>query len=72
VHPTVFTDDDGKPLAEIESANLGRMTEALTIADNYLFNELFMIRHLKKKISVKKFQKYLYLQRFLKIQFVFL
>ncbi|MCP5945461.1 hypothetical protein NL376_26900, partial [Klebsiella pneumoniae] len=41
VHPTVFTDEEGEPLAEIDSANLGRMTEALNIADNYLFNELF-------------------------------
>jgi type III restriction enzyme len=61
VHPTVLTDDDGKPLAEIESANLGRMTEALTIADNYLFDELHQIRLLNKRIFVQKFMKFLYL-----------
>lgn len=54
VHPTVFTDDDGKPLAEIESANLGRMTEVLTIADNYLFNELFYDSPLEKKNICEK------------------
>lgn len=54
VHPTVFTDDDGKPLAEIESANLGRMTEALTIADNYLFNELFYDSPLEKENICEK------------------
>ena len=36
IHPTVFTNEIGEPLAEIDSANLGRMTEALNIADNYL------------------------------------
>ncbi|WOE42081.1 type III restriction-modification system endonuclease [Acinetobacter chinensis] len=54
VHPTVFTDDDGKPLAEIESANLGRMTEVLTIADNYLFNELFFDSPLEKENICEK------------------
>lgn len=54
VHPTVFTDDDGKPLAEIESANLGRMTETLTIADNYLFNELFYDSPLEKENICEK------------------
>lgn len=54
VHPTAFTDGDGKPLAEIESANLGRMTEALTIADNYLFNELFYDSPLEKENICEK------------------
>ena len=54
VHPTVLTDDDGKPLAEIESANLGRMTETLTIADNYLFNELFYDSPLEKENICEK------------------
>ncbi|MBP6151839.1 MULTISPECIES: type III restriction-modification system endonuclease [unclassified Acinetobacter] len=54
VHPTVFTDEQGKPLAEIESANLGRMTETLSIADNYLFNELFYDSPLEKENICEK------------------
>ena len=49
IHPTVFTNEDGEPLAEIDSANLGRMTEASNIADNYLFNELFYDSPLEKE-----------------------
>lgn len=54
VHPTVFTDEEGEPLAEIDSANLGRMTEALNIADNYLFNELFYDSPLEKENICEK------------------
>lgn len=54
VHPTVFTNASGEPLAEIESANLGRMNEALTIADNYLFNELFYDSPLEKENICEK------------------
>lgn len=54
VHPTVFTDSEGKPLAEIESANLGRMSESLKVADNYLFNELFYDSPLEKENIYKK------------------
>lgn len=39
---------------EIESANLGRMTEALNIADNYLFNELFYDSPLEKENICEK------------------
>ncbi|MDC5333706.1 type III restriction-modification system endonuclease [Acinetobacter baumannii] len=54
VHPTVFTNEEGEPLAEIDSANLGRMTEALNIADNYLFNELFYDSPLEKENICEK------------------
>ncbi|WP_447501008.1 type III restriction-modification system endonuclease [Acinetobacter oleivorans] len=54
VHPTVFTDSKGRPLAEIESANLGRMSESLKVADNYLFNELFYDSPLEKENIYKK------------------
>lgn len=54
VHPTVFTNETGEPLVEIESANLGRMTEALNIADNYLFNELFYDSPLEKENICEK------------------
>lgn len=54
VHPTVFTNETGEPLVEIESANLGRMTEVLNIADNYLFNELFYDSPLEKENICEK------------------
>ena len=54
VHPTVFTDEQGIPLEEIESANLGRMSETLYIADNYLFNELFYDSPLEKENICEK------------------
>ncbi|ARD29859.1 restriction endonuclease subunit R [Acinetobacter lactucae] len=54
VHPTVFTDHEGRPLAEIESANFGRMSESVRIADNYLFNELFYDSPLEKENICKK------------------
>ncbi len=54
VHPTVFTDEQGKPLEEIESANLGRISETLNIADNYLFNELFYDSPLEKENICEK------------------
>lgn len=54
VHPTVFTDPEGKPLVEIESTNLGRMSENLRVADNYLFNELFYDSPLEKENICKK------------------
>lgn len=54
VHPTVFTDSEGKPLAEIESTNLGRMSENLRVVDNYLFNELFYDSPLEKENICKK------------------
>ncbi|WP_120430809.1 type III restriction-modification system endonuclease [Acinetobacter baylyi] len=54
VHPTVFTDEQGKPLKEIESANLGRISETSNIADNYLFNELFYDSPLEKENICEK------------------
>lgn len=54
VHPTVFTDLDGKPCVEIESTNLGRISENLKVADNYLFNELFYDSPLEKENICKK------------------
>lgn len=54
IHPTVFTNEVGEPLAEIDSANLGRMTETLNIADNYLFNELFYDSPLEKENICEK------------------
>lgn len=54
VHPTAFTDAKGNPLTEIDSANLGRMTECLSIADNYLFNELTYDSPLEKENICQK------------------
>ncbi|MFP5084609.1 type III restriction-modification system endonuclease [Acinetobacter pittii] len=54
IHPTVFTNEAGEPLNEIDSANLGRMAETLNIADNYLFNELFYDSPLEKENICKK------------------
>jgi type III restriction enzyme len=49
IHPTVFTDELGQPLAEIEAMNLGRIHEdQIIFNDSYLFNELFYDSPLEK------------------------
>lgn len=51
LHPTVFTDKDGKPLKEIDSSAVGVVegSSADRVADNYLFEEVFFDSELERE-----------------------
>lgn len=51
IHPTVFTDNDGKPLTQIDSSNVGVIEGADSdrVADNYLFEEVFFDSELERE-----------------------
>ncbi len=51
IHPTVFTDNDGKPLPEIESSAVGVIEGSSSdkVADNYLFEEVFFDSELERE-----------------------
>lgn len=56
IHPTAFTDSLGKPLNEIDSANIGRFEESSTPPENYYFNEIFYdsdleLQNIKRNIA---------------------
>jgi len=53
IHPTLFTDNDGDPLAEIDSSTVGVIEgskeDNKKIADNYLFEEVFFDSELERE-----------------------
>jgi type III restriction enzyme len=51
LHPTVFTDNDGKPLKEIDSSAVGVIEGSSSdkVADNYLFEEVFFDSELERE-----------------------
>lgn len=53
IHPTLFTDNDGKPLKEIDSSAVGVIEgskeDNKKIADNYLFEEVFFDSELERE-----------------------
>lgn len=49
IHPTVFTDSTGKPLNEIDSANLGVMKDEAIPPENYFFDEIFFDSALERE-----------------------
>lgn len=56
IHPTAFTDQEGNPLNEIDSANIGVFKDDTLPLANYLFDEIFYdsaieLENIKKDIS---------------------
>ncbi|MDA3079920.1 MULTISPECIES: type III restriction-modification system endonuclease [unclassified Campylobacter] len=49
IHPTKFTDKKGNPLSEIDSANLGDDSSDESVAESYLFDELYYDSELEKQ-----------------------
>ncbi|MGC6358742.1 type III restriction-modification system endonuclease [Bisgaard Taxon 45] len=49
VHPTKFTDAQGKPLAEVNAADLGVQTDNGTPLDSFLFDSLFFDSEIERQ-----------------------
>jgi len=51
LHPTLFTDNDGKPRKEIDSSAVGMIEGSSSdrVADNYLFEEVFFDSELERE-----------------------
>lgn len=49
IHPSAFTDDDGKPLTKIDASAVGVIEGSDKVADNYLFEELFFDSELERE-----------------------
>lgn len=57
IHPTAFTNEKGEPLTEIDSANVGRLSEDGSPPDNYFFDEIFFDSEIEKdniKANIKE------------------
>ncbi|HDX1048772.1 type III restriction-modification system endonuclease [Pasteurella multocida] len=49
VHPTKFTDAQGKPLAEVNAADLGVQSDNATPLDSFLFDSLFFDSEIERQ-----------------------
>lgn len=49
IHPTAFTDAKGNVLSNIDSANIGRLSEDGLAPDNYFFDEIFFDSEIEKE-----------------------
>ena len=49
IHPTKFTDKDGKPLSEIQAGNLGAEKSDGVAVSSYLFDEIYFDSELEKE-----------------------